>query len=174
MAHLCIACIEWDGGACESWHTVEWVMSHVWTGLICESRTGRCHVTCMNESWHTFELWMQWEWRMKWEWSACKSLHTVEWVMSHVWMSHGTHLNYEWNENKWEWMRMKWEWNDNDEGSENEVLVSHYAQWNESCRTYEWVMAHIWIRNEMRINENEWEWNENEMSMMKEVRMRCL
>ena len=51
-----------------------------------KSRTWTSHVTHMNES------------RCTYEWESC---HTYEWVMSHIWMSNGTHINeschtYEW------------------------------------------------------------------------------
>jgi len=43
-----------------SWHTYEWIMSHIWMS----------HVTHMNES--------------------CR---TYEWVMLHIWMRHVTHMS---------------------------------------------------------------------------------
>jgi len=59
-----------------------------------------------------------------------ESCHTYEWVMSHIWMSHVTHMNeschtYEWGMSH-TWMHQ----------------VPHM---NESCHTYEWVMSHIWM-----------------------------
>ena len=57
-----------------------------------------------------------------------ESCHTYEWVMSHIWMSHVTHMNevchtYEWVLSQI-WMS----------------LVTHMI---ESCHTYEWVMSRM-------------------------------
>ena len=51
-------------------------------------------------------------------------------LMSHMWISHVTHMNescltYEWV------MSQLW--------------MSHVSCMNESCLTYEWVMSHIWM-----------------------------
>ena len=75
-------------------------------------------------------------------------------VMSHVWMSHVTHMNeschpYEWvmscigmsHESRhanvvvtdtYEWVM-------------SHIWMSHVTRMNESCHPYEWVMSHIWI-----------------------------
>ena len=74
-----------------------------------------------------------------------ESCHTYEWVMSHIWMSHVTHMNESCH--TWEWV-MSHIW----------VVVSHIwmsnlAHVNESRDTYEWVMSHIWMRNVTHMNE---------------------
>ena len=61
----------------ESYHTYQWVMSHIWMG----------HVT------------QTWRWRTAWCSSSShvahmnESCHTCEWVMSYIRMSHITHMN---------------------------------------------------------------------------------
>jgi len=95
-----------------SYHTCEWVMSHIWM----------CHVTHMNGSCHK---WMSHVTHgadvrvishmfMNHVTHLNDSCHAYEWVMSHVWMSNGTHVN-----------------------------KSHIANKNESCLTYDWVMSHM-------------------------------
>jgi len=66
----------------ESFHTYEWVMSHIWMS----------HVTHMNESWHTYEWVMSHIW-MSHGAHLNELCHTYEWVMSHIRMSHVTHTN---------------------------------------------------------------------------------
>ena len=58
----------------------------------------------MNESWHTDECYHIHELQCLWHTYARafvtrmkKSCHTYEWVMAHVWMSHGTHMNASWH-----------------------------------------------------------------------------
>jgi len=54
----------------------------------------------MNESWHTYEwvmvhIWTSHGTHMKESW------HTYEWAMTHIWMSYGTHMNELWHTYKW-------------------------------------------------------------------------
>jgi len=53
-----------------------------------------------------------------------KSRHTCEWVMAHVWRSHGTRVN----ETRHTWL----------------IYRAHV---NESWHTCEWVVAHTWMRH---------------------------
>jgi len=74
----------------------------------------------MNESCHTYE------WVVSHIWTSHAthmdvSCHIYEWVMSHIWMSHVTHTN--------ERVMSPW-W------------TSHVTHMNESCRTYERAMPH--------------------------------
>jgi len=74
----------------------------------------------MNESWHTYE----WVCECSWKWMC------HEWVMAHIWMSHGTHMNESWH--TYEWVcECSWMW---------------------MC--HEWVMAHIWMSHGTRMNES--------------------
>ena len=66
----------------QSWHTYEWVMSHIWMRP----------VTHMNESCHTYDWVMSHMW-MSHITHMTESCHTYEWVTSHIWMSHVTHMN---------------------------------------------------------------------------------
>jgi len=59
------------------------------------------------------------------------------WVMSHIWMSHVTHMNESCY--TYEWVMLH-------------IWMSHVTHRNESCRTYEWVMSHICISQITYIN----------------------
>jgi len=87
----------------ESWHMDEWVMANVL----------KSHGTHMNESRHTYKYVSSARWHVPLDLTAlaciarrlslCRknvschtshtSRHTHEWVMAHIWMSHGTHMN---------------------------------------------------------------------------------
>ena len=56
----------------ESWHTYEWVMTHIWISHDTHTHTSRC-------TWH-----------------VQSSKDTYEWVMAHVLMSLGTRMNQSW------------------------------------------------------------------------------
>ena len=76
-------CVKLNVCLSQSWHTYEWVVSHIWMS----------HVTHMNESWHTYEwvishIWMSRDTHMN---ESCR--HTYEWVMSNIRMSRLTHMN---------------------------------------------------------------------------------
>jgi len=109
--------------------THEWVMAHIWMGYEHECGMSQLmgHVahmngTLMNESCHTFER--RWVKSLR-NANAIGACHNG-WVMSHMWMSHGTHMNGLWT-------RMR------------------RVTMDGSCRTYEWdtyewVTLHIWMR----------------------------
>ena len=78
------------------------------------------HGAYVNESWHTYARVMA---RMN------LSRYTYEWVMVHVWMSHGTRMNESWY--TYEWVTLH-------------VWMSHGTRVNESWYTCEWVTAHTW------------------------------
>ena len=90
----------------------EWVTSHIWMS----------HVTCINESCHTYEwvmslmshIWMSHVTHMNESW------HTHEWFMSHIWMSHGAHINESCH--TYEWVM-------------SHLWLSHVTHMNESCHT---------------------------------------
>ena len=56
--------------------------------------------------------------------------HTYEWVMSHIWMGHVTHMNGSCHTYEW----VIWH-----------IWMGHVTDMNGSCDTYEWVMSQIWI-----------------------------
>ena len=56
---------------------------------------------------------------------------TYEWVISHVWTSHVTHMNESCH--TYEWVV-------------SHIRMSHVTHMNESCHTYEWVMSHMQMR----------------------------
>ena len=61
--------------------------------------------------------------------------HTYEWVMSHIWMSHVSHMNESCH--TYEWVM-------------SHIWMSHVTHMNESSLTYEWVMS--------RMNASSYEW----------------
>jgi len=128
----------------ESCHTYKWVMSHIWMSM---SHT--------NESFHIWRMEVtlftlvnpERSLRFNTHWSSppvsaltqpggVTSCHTYEWVMSHIWMSHVTHMN----ESCHIWMSHVTHMNESRHAYE--WAMSHM---NQSCHTYEWVMSHIWM-----------------------------
>jgi len=84
----------------------------------------------------------------------CESRHTYGWVMAHVWMSRGTHMNeschiYEWV------MAHVWMSHGTYKRVMAHILMSHGTHISgtqvaplgcyESWHTYEWVMAHVYM-----------------------------
>jgi len=63
----------------------------------------------------------------------------VEWVMSHIWMSHVTHMNESCH--TYEWVM-------------SHIQMSYVTHMNESCHTYRWVMSHIWMSHVTHMNES--------------------
>jgi len=135
----------------ESWHTYEWVMSHMWMSHVAHMnescRTCECvmshisigHVTHVNESCLTQEWVMSHIWighehlraRLRCIWMKHvthmnQSCHTHEWVMSHIWMSHVSHLNESVLQTQ-----------------PSSCVPQIYT--NESCLTHEWVMSPMWM-----------------------------
>jgi len=146
----------------ESCHTYEWVMSHIWTS----------HVTHMDEPCHTYERVMSTILRanlairlhagLQYACHACEWVMShIEWVLSHIWMRHITHMNeschtYEWvMSHIWTshvaiWMSHAMRtatlrWNN---GSAHELAHTHYhaTHMHESCRTYESMNGSGWRR----------------------------
>ena len=68
-----------------------------------------------------------------------ESGHTYEWVISHIWMSHVTHMNESCH--TYEWVR-------------SHIWMSHVTHMNEACHTYEWVMSHIWMSHVTHMKES--------------------
>ena len=88
--------------------------------------------------------------------SQDESCHTYEWVVSHVWMRHVTHMPYE-RVSSHTWMshvtRMNkfchtYDW------VTSQVWMSHVARMNESGHTYEWVMSQVWMSHVTHMNES--------------------
>jgi len=61
-----------------------------------------------------------------------QSRHKHKWVMSHIWISHATHI--------YEWVLSPHIW------------ISHVTNINESCHIYEWVMPHTWMGHVTHMN----------------------
>ena len=85
-----------------------------------------------------------------------ESCCTYEWVMSHILMSHVTHMNescctYEW--------------------IMSHIWMSHVAHMNESYHTYERVMSHTWMSHVTHKDESCHTY-ENFMSLLKAISMR--
>jgi len=93
--------------------------------------------------------------------------YTYERVMSHIWMSHGTHTKESWHTYEWvtAHIRMRHVTHMNDPRYTYErvmphVWMSRVTHMNESCHTYEWVMPHIWMSHGTHMNESRhtYEW----------------
>jgi len=88
MSHSCMNHVTRMNASC---HTQECIMSHIWMRgnvraqlSICEdSHAWVMPHSCMHHGKHMNESCLTHD----------KSCHTYEWVMSHVWISHVTHIN---------------------------------------------------------------------------------
>ena len=109
----------------------------------------KCVTSHMNEACH-IRMWpvnirmrhVEYEW-VTYPWLvAC---HIYEWVTSHIWMSHATHMNESCH--TYEWVM-------------SHIWMSHVTHMNESRHTYEWVTSHIWMRHVTHMNEacHTYEW----------------
>jgi len=87
----------------ESWHTYRWIISHTHiTPIFRPESSDRTQSYLCHDS---FDVW-----------EVMHKSH-YQWVMSHTWMSHNTHIPHS-----------------------NHTSKSHVSRVNESCHTYEWVM----------------------------------
>jgi len=152
----------------ESWHTHEWVMAHTWMS----------HGTHMNESWHTHEqvishtcvyslyLWnifpisaliftkicdisaREYLRQLTCEGDACN------WVMSHIRMSHVTHMHESCDTYTWTHIHdlqhtseQGRDWHTYDRTNscvdESRIQMSDVTHIIQSCHTYQWVMSRI-------------------------------
>jgi len=79
---------------------------------------------------------------------------TCKWVMSHVWTSHGTHMNG---------LRERW-WPTTSRAHTStcewvmsfmsHIWMSHVPRMNESWHTYKWVMSHMWMSHVTHMTES--------------------
>jgi len=86
-----------------------------------------------------------------------KPCHTREWVVSHTWFRHVTHMN-EWHE--WVMSHIRTSHVSHMDGSyqKYKFVISHISthhgpRMNASCHAYEWVMSQIWMSYVTRMNE---------------------
>ena len=93
--------------------------------------------------------------------SLRESCRTYEWGVSHVWMSHSTHVNEACHTYTWGmshiYMRHVTHMNDSCHTYEwgmSHIWMSHFTHMNESCHTYEWGMSHIWMSRVTHMNES--------------------
>ena len=178
-----------------SCHTYEWVMSHIWMSHVtrtvwCNScicgmtaSIGICGMTNrygevksqvlgrQSRGYIMSHIWMSHGTHMN------ESCHTYEWVMLHIWISHVTHMNescrtYEWvMAHIWMSYVRTYEW------VMSHIWVSHVTHMNESCHTYEWVLSHIWMSHVTRMNESchtyEWVISHVWMSLVTHMNESC-
>jgi len=86
------------------------------------------------------------------KWRGKLTLHTYEWVITHIWMSHNTHMNESWHTYEWVPTHMNEYQHRNDEVNSRytyrwvitHIWMSHDTHMNESCHSSEWVVSHIW------------------------------
>jgi len=78
-------------------------------------------------------------------WTRDRTRCGYAWVMSHIWMSHVTHMNESCP--TYEWVMSH--------GCMSHVLyASHVSHTNESCPTFEWVMSHTRMSHAPHMNES--------------------
>ena len=68
-----------------------------------------------------------------------EACHKYEWVVSHIWMNHVTHMSESCH--TYEWIM-------------SHVWMSPVTHMNESCHTHEWVMSHTWMSHIKHMNES--------------------
>ena len=127
----------------ESWHTYEWVTSHIWMS----------HDTHMNESWHTFN-----EWYHTCDWVTSHmhaSRHTHEYVTWNTWMSHVTHMNESCHAYacflNFHMFTGEQRFLDSSHATHMHALRHTYES---SFHTYKRVTSHIWMRHVTHMNES--------------------
>ena len=156
VTHMNESCRNWTShvmhvnGSC---HTYEWVMSHIWmnrvkhTNVSCHTKRrviSECHSTNLTKgSQNTNFLRALWKYiqHSAEHSNPCRLLctYTYEWFMSHIWMSHVTHMNESCHTYEW----VMWH-----------IWMSHVTHMNESCHTYKWVTSHIWMSYVTHMNES--------------------
>jgi len=135
--------------------THEWVMSHLWMNHFSASPSLLPHTSSMGHE--TLNRVMSHMWtRHGHDTHMNESCHTCEqaMAMTHIWMSHVTHVN-----NPWPWHTYEW-----DMSHMNETCHTHGRVISPSlpprmsvmCRvTYELVTSHIWMSHGHDIHMNE-------------------
>jgi len=91
------------------------------------------NVSCHTNDWVMSHIWMIHVTHMN------ESCHTREWVMSHTWMSHVTHTNESCHTHE-KVMSRTW--------------MRHVTHMNASCHTHEWVILHTWMSHSTHMNES--------------------
>ena len=129
----CVACIN-------RWQVIHMVVRH--GGCEDDVANWPRHVTCMNESCHTYERVMS-HVEMSHITRMNELDHTYECVMSHIWTSHATRMNESCHTLRWV---MSHEW------------MSDVTHMNESCHTYERVIPHVWTSPGTRWHESCLKW----------------
>jgi len=78
-----------------------------------------------------------------------KSLHTCEWVTSHMWMRHVPHMNVSCPTYEWVTSRRH-----TCEGVMSHKSMNHVKHLNETHHTPEWVRSHTWVSHVTHMNES--------------------
>ena len=110
---------------------------HIWMSRVIfgcvVSRKRMDHIKCANLLW-TRRIWcIILCWIFFW-WVISRR---YDWVMSHTWRNHATHMNESCHTYKW---------------ATSHIQMSHVTHMNESCHAYEWVTSHIWMRHVPHMN----------------------
>jgi len=94
-----------------------------------------------------------------------ESCPTYEWLMSHIWVSHATHMNescctYEWMSHVPRSKSRSRRSNSTPKTGQHicSQRTSHTTHTNQSCYTYEWVMPHIWMCHVAHLKESRPTW----------------
>jgi len=90
-----------------------------------------------------------------------ESCHTHGWVMSHIWMSHVTHTDESCHTHGWVmshiWMSHVTHMDESCHtygGVMSHIWMSPVTHMDESCHTYGWVMSHIWMSHVTHMDES--------------------
>jgi len=154
FAHACDVCVN------ESHHMYVWLSFIHMTWLIhtcmhvCVNESRRIYMneSCRRSTSHVTRM------TCRWTSHPCEeSCHTYDWVMAHICMSHGTHMNeschtYDEAMSHARMSRVTYEW------IMSRIWMSHVSYMNESCLTYGWVMSHIWLSHVTRTQALNYEW----------------
>ena len=139
------SCLSHNACICVTWLIHIWNMTHSYVGHdSCTCVPWLIHMCDMTHScaWHDSSMCVTelschtYEWVMLYIYRRTFSLTCppiwYEWVMSHIWMSHVTHMNESCHTREWVM---------------SHIRMSHVTHMNESCNTLEWVMSHVWMSN---------------------------
>jgi len=104
------------------------------------SRVTQMHESCHTYKWVMSHIWMSHVTHMDESFTHMnESCHTYGWVMSHIWMSHVTHTAVLPTTQQDEWIMSR-------------AWMRHITHMNETCHTHEWVMSHTWTSHITHMN----------------------